>query len=137
MTARASLPLVLLLVVAGACAQSGRRFDPDRIPFIHPEKSTQADVRRIFGEPAGIATVASGDTRWSYLYEETTSRDTGVLTRIGAAVASIFGYPVFWSPVNIAWENTTRHELSVLFDGEGVVRDYAYERTEIPTRRVY
>ena len=136
MNARARLLLALLLLAA-ACAQSGRRFDPDRIPFIQPEKSTQADVRRIFGEPAQVATIASGGTRWGYLYEETTSRDTGLLQRIGAAVASIFGYPVFWSPVNIAWENTTRHQLSVLFDAEGVVRDYAYERTEIPTRRVY
>jgi outer membrane protein assembly factor BamE (lipoprotein component of BamABCDE complex) len=137
MKARATLPFVLLLAIAAGCAQSGRRFDPDRIPFIQPERSTQADVRRIFGDPASIGTIASGGTRWSYLYEETTSRDTGMLQRIGAAISSIFGYPIFWSPVNIAWDNTTRHELSVLFDGDGVVRDYAYERTEIPTRRVY
>lgn len=137
MKARATLPFVLLLAIAAACAQSGRRFDPDRIPFIEPQRSTQGDVRRIFGDPASIATIASGGTRWSYLYEETTTRDTGFVQRVGGAISAIFGYPTYWSPVNIAWENTTRHELSVLFDGDGVVRDYAYERTEIPTRRVY
>ncbi len=130
-------PLVLLALLALACASSGTKFDADSVPRIRPEQSTEADVRKIFGEPTSIAVAGTGGARWRYFYEETTTRDTGTLTKIGRSIASVFGFGMFWPPVDIAWEKRTRHDLVVFFDSEGVVRDYTYERTEVPTRRVY
>ena len=40
-------------------------------------------------------------------------------------------------PVDVEYKNTTRHELVVLFDPEGIVTEVGYERTEIPSKRVY
>jgi outer membrane protein assembly factor BamE (lipoprotein component of BamABCDE complex) len=134
---RALVPLAASVALALACASSGTKFDADSIPRIHPERSTQTDVRKIFGEPTSMAIAGSGGARWRYYYEETTTRDTGTLTKIGRSIASIFGFGMFWPPVDIAWEKSTRHDLVVFFDTNGVVRDYTYERTEVPTRRVY
>jgi outer membrane protein assembly factor BamE (lipoprotein component of BamABCDE complex) len=131
------LPALTVLCLALACATSGTKFDPDSIPRIQPERTTQADVRRIFGEPTSIAVAGTGGARWRYYYEETTTRSTNTLTRIGQSIASIFGFGMFWPPVDIAWEKSTRHDLVIFFDSEGIVRDYTYERTEVPTRRVY
>jgi outer membrane protein assembly factor BamE (lipoprotein component of BamABCDE complex) len=137
MLTRGVRSLALLVSLALACASSGTRFNADLVPKIQPERSTEADVRKLFGQPTSTAVAGTGGARWRYFYEETTTRDTGSLTKIGRSIASIFGFGMFWPPVDIAWEKTTRHDLVVFFDSEGVVRDYTYERTEVPTRRVY
>lgn len=130
-----------LFLAAGAlilaCATRGARFNVDAVAKIRPGVTTQAEVRRWFGQPVGVRVNASGTTRWRYLYEESERRDTGTLTKIGRSVASVFGLRVFVPPVDVAWENTTRHELDVLFGPQGVVEDYAYDRRDTPSRRVY
>src|SRR5262245_66191629 len=125
------------LLLALACATSGTKFDADSIRRIQPERSTEADVHRIFGQPTSIAVAGSGGARWRYYYEETTTQSTNTLARIGRFIASIFGFGMFSPPVAIEWEKSPRHDLVVFFDSDGVVRDYTYERTEIPKRRVY
>jgi hypothetical protein len=134
---RGHRPLPVLALLALACASSGTPFNADLIPRIQPERSTEADVRRTFGEPTSVAFAANGGARWRYFYEETTTRDTGSITKVGQSIASIFGFGMFWPPVDVAWEKTTRHDLVVFFGPSGLVRDYTYERTEVPTRRVY
>jgi hypothetical protein len=130
-------PPAVLALLALACATSGTKFNADLIPRIQPDRSTEADVRRTLGAPTSIAVAGSGGARWRYYYEETTTRDTGSITKVGRSIASIFGFGMFWPPVDVAWEKTTRHDLVVFFGSDGVVRDYTYERTEVPTRRVY
>jgi hypothetical protein len=80
---------------------------------------------------------AWGGYRWKYLHEERTRRDTGTITKIGRSIASIMRSRVYLPPVDVAYENVTRHELVVLFDEDGFVEDYRYEREDIPSRRVY
>ncbi len=130
----ASLLLVVLLV---ACVSRGRGFDPDSIPRIEEGSTTQAEIRRWFGDPVAIRVRSSGITAWRYYHEEQTRRDTGTLTKIGRSIASIFGGRVYAPPLDVAYENTTRHELWVIFDPDGIVVDHVYERHDTPTRRVY
>jgi outer membrane protein assembly factor BamE (lipoprotein component of BamABCDE complex) len=128
---------LLMLLVALACTTRGRRFSADDVPRIRPGVTTQEDVRRLFGAPASVRVTASGGSRWSYVYEEETRRDTRTLTKIGVSIASIFGARVYIPPVDLAYETRTRHRLDVWFDGASVVEDYTYEREDVPTRRVY
>lgn len=130
-TAAAGLVLVL------ACTTRGRAFDPDSVVRIEPGWTTQEEIRRWFGDPVAVQTSAYGGTHWGYILEETTRKDTGTITKIGRSIASIFGHRVYVPPVDVAYENTTRHKLTVLFGPDGVVEDYTYERRDIPTRRVY
>ena len=74
---------------------------------------------------------------YRYLREDKTTRDTGFFSRIGAFIAGFFGYRGRGTPVNVRYDNTVRHELVLLFDPDGVVKTYGYERTEIPSKRVY
>lgn len=131
-----SLWLLLVAALVG-CAARGARFDPDSVPRIQPEATTQAEVRRWFGAPTTQEMRGTGTSKWVYFYEERSRRDTRSVTKVGRFLASIFGWRVFFPPVDVAYENTVRHRLAVYFDEEGVVRDYAYERTEIPSKVVY
>ena len=130
-------PALAALIVAVACSATGHRFDPDSVPKISPRVSTVQDVNRWFGEPTSVQTRGTGGSSWLYLYEEIERRDTRTITKIGRSIASLFGWRTFFPPVDLAYENRTRHALTVDFDPSGVVRDYTYERTEVPTRRVY
>lgn len=135
---RAAVPSVLLaLLIAVGCTTRGRQFSADDVPRIRPGVTTQQEVRRVFGAPSSVRVSASGDARWSYVYEEQTRRDTRTLTKIGVSIASIFGLPIYVPPVDLAYETTTRHRLDVWFDDDSVVEDYTYEREDVPTRRVY
>jgi outer membrane protein assembly factor BamE (lipoprotein component of BamABCDE complex) len=125
------------MVALLACTTRGSAFDPDSVVRIEPGYSTQEHVRRIFGNPVALQTTAYGQTKWQYLYEETRRKDTRTLTKIGRSVASIFGIRVYLPPVDVAYETTIRHELHVLFGPDGIVEDYAYNRREIPSRRIY
>ena len=128
---------LLGLVALVACATRGQRFDPDSVLKIQPEISTQQDVKRWFGQPTSLRSSGNGASEWVYLYEERTTRDTGTLTKIGRSIASILGARVFYPPIDVRYENVSRHELRVVFDREGVVRDYSYERTDLPSKTVY
>ena len=125
------------LVLALACATRGRAFDSDSVVKIEPGFTTQEQVRRWFGEPVGTEVTGWGGVRWRYLHEERTRRDTGTITKIGRSIASILGRRVYLPPVDVAYENVTRHELVVFFGEDGVVEDYRYDRQDMPTRRVY
>ena len=129
--------LILIAGVALACVTRGAAFNVDLIPRIEPGYTTQEEIREWFGEPQSVRVDSRGVTRWRYLHEEHTSRDTGTLTKIGRSIASIFRLRVFFPPVDVAYENSTRHELNVLLNPEGIVEDYVYERDDIPTHRVY
>jgi outer membrane protein assembly factor BamE (lipoprotein component of BamABCDE complex) len=127
----------LALLLNWGCATRGRAFDADSVVRIQPGRTTQEDIRNWFGEPMAIQTSGYGGMRWGYIHEHTTRRDTGTITKIGRSIASIFGHRVYVPPVDVAYENTERHKLTVLFRDDGVVEDYTYERRDIPTRRVY
>ena len=90
-----------------------------------------------FGRPVSLEQRSSGFTVYRYFHEETTTRDTGFFTRIGAFIARIFGYGVYRSPVNVRYQNRVRHELIIAFDPDGVVASNGYERTEMPSKKVY
>ena len=132
---RAAHALCVLLLLA-ACATRGREFDVDRVPFIERGLSTQEDVRRWFGEPTSVKSRGSGVSAGGYLYEETETRDTRMLTRIGGWIAALLGYPVHVPPLGARYETRTTHSLQVFFDAEGVVTEYEYTRRQLPTRRI-
>jgi outer membrane protein assembly factor BamE (lipoprotein component of BamABCDE complex) len=125
------------IAVLVACVTRGGQFNSDAVPKIRVGETTQAQIRRWFGEPLGVSIDSSGETKWRYMYEEVERRDTRMIARIGRSIASIFGQRVVVPPVDIAYENETRHELKVRFDEEGIVRDYSYDRQTLPTRRIY
>jgi outer membrane protein assembly factor BamE (lipoprotein component of BamABCDE complex) len=140
-TFRPAVPRLLIALstalVLGGCATRGTPFDVDSVTKIQRGKSTEQDVQRWFGTPTSSGFSGSGRKTWRYLHEERRSRDTGTITKIGRSVASIFGMRVFVPPVDVAFEETTRHRLLVVFGPDGRVADYAYERETIPSRRVY
>jgi hypothetical protein len=126
-----------LVLAAHGCASRGSRFDIDKIPRIEKGVTTREEVEGWFGTPVSLTQRPSGFAVYRYLHEDETSRDTGFFSRVGAFIASFFGYRGRGSPVNVRYATTVRHELVVLFDPDGVVHTYGYERTEIPSRRVY
>ena len=79
----------------------------------------------------------SGLSIWRYDFVETETADTRTASRVGAALSRIFGGPSVSSPVNVAYSNEIRHRLTVFIGPDDVVRDYEYERTERPSKRVY
>ena len=129
--------LALGIVLACGCASSGNRFDPDSVVRIRPGHTTQAQVQKIFGSPVSVRARGTGGSVWSYDYTEEINRDTGMLSRIGVWIAVMLGSRPIYSPVNVAYKNTIRHKLTVVFDPSGVVDDYEYERTDKPSKRVY
>ncbi len=127
----------IALLVCIACASRGDRFNVDAVPKIIPGYTTMAEVKELFGEPNTVRVWGSGGAEWGYVYEEETRRDTRSITKIGRSIASIFGVHTYFPPVDVAYSNTTRDTLEVIFDHEGTVIDYTYERKEVPTHKVY
>ena len=130
---RFAIALLLLL----ACATKGREFNADAVPLVRPGVTTEVRVLELFGHPTSQRVQSSGASVWKYFYEETRTQGTGTLTRIGRAIASIFGIRAWMLPVDLEYSNTTSHALEIEFDPEGTVVDYTYEVKEKPTRRVY
>ena len=133
---RALVPLSICILL-GACATRGDRFNPDLVDRITPGVTTQDDIRRWFGEPLQVRQSASGRTGWGYDYEETQTRSTTSVTKVMRSIASLFRLRYFFPPVDVTYERSSRHALTVVFDQEGVVVDFSYEREVTPTRRVY
>ena len=129
--------LALLLVVGVGCSTTGRSFDVNGVTAIEPGHTTDHEVRDMFGAPSSVQVRGRGGATWSYRFSETQTQDTRVLTRIGAWLARFFGYRTYGSPVNVQHSNEIKHQLVVYFRDDGVVDDYAYERTETPSTRVY
>ena len=70
---------ILCLTLAG-CAVLGRDrdfrpFDPGALTQIVPNKSTAADVTRLFGAPTQVVKLTGGN---AYIYSRTLSKATGV-----------------------------------------------------------
>jgi outer membrane protein assembly factor BamE (lipoprotein component of BamABCDE complex) len=129
--------LALLHAPLVSCATRGSRFDADKIPRIEEGVTTRQQVEGWFGTPVSMTKRPSGFATYRYFHEEESVRDSGIFSRIAAFVAGFFGYRGRGAPVNVRYENTVRHELVLLFDPEGIVSSYGYERTEIPSKRVY
>jgi len=129
--------LALLHAPLVSCATRGSSFDIDKIPRIEKGVTTRQQVDGWFGTPVSMTKRPSGFAIYRYLHEEESVRDSGFFSRIAAFVAGFFGYQGRGAPVNVRYENTVRHELLLLFDPEGIVSSYGYERTEIPSKRVY
>jgi outer membrane protein assembly factor BamE (lipoprotein component of BamABCDE complex) len=130
-------PLAFALALAFGCASRGTAFDVDKLPLIEEGVTTRAEIEQWFGRPITVRSRPSGFAIYRYFHEEETRRDTGFLSRIGRMIAGLFGQPGVVSPVDVEYKNTVRHELVVLFDPDGIVTDVGYERTEIPSKRVY
>jgi len=127
----------LALALAGGCATRGTAFDVDKLPLIEEGVTTRAEIERWFGRPITVRSRPSGFAIYRYFHEEETRRDTGFFSRIGRLVAALLGRPGVVSPVDVEYKNTVRHELVILFDPDGIVTKVGYERTEIPSKRVY
>ncbi len=134
---RITLAGALALLIVTGCATSGTRFDPDSVGRIEPGRTTQAQVKLMFGSPTTVRTRGTGGSEWSYDYREQINRDTGMISRMAVFVARLFGRRAIYSPVNVAYRNDIRHKLRVIFRSDGVVDDYVYERTDQPSKRVY
>ena len=119
------------------CATRGTAFDVDKLPLIEEGVTTRAEIEQWFGRPITVRSRPSGFAIYRYFHEEETRRDTGFFSRIGRMVAALLGRPGVVPPVDVEYKNTVRHELVVLFDPDGIVTEAGYERTEIPSKRVY
>ncbi len=91
----------------------------------------------MFGEPVKLQVQGSGGSSWKYDYREVKTRDTGIFTRIARFVLSLFGVRSIGPPVNVRYSNEIRHQLTVFFDDYGTVRDFTYERTDKPSKKIY
>lgn len=66
---RKSIQLLSLMVLAGSlagCISMGRPFDTEKVLQIHMGKTTQAEIKDLFGEPYRTG-LDSGDLTWTYL----------------------------------------------------------------------
>ena len=129
--------IALLPALSTGCATRGAEFADDKIPRIEEGVTTREEVEGWFGRPVSLEQRPSGFTVYRYFHEEETSHDTGIVSRIVGFVAGLFGYRGYGSPVNVRYENRVRHELIIAFDPNGVVYSYGYERTEMPSKRIY
>lgn len=136
-TGRTLLLAVAIVVALPGCATSGRPFDSDRVTHIVPGRTTNTDVRRLFGEPTGVRVRANGGSQWVYEYRERQRADTGFLARVWNTVAWITGRRGVHTPVNVGVGRETRHQLVVYFGRDGIADDYSYERSSLPTASVY
>jgi outer membrane protein assembly factor BamE (lipoprotein component of BamABCDE complex) len=127
----------LALTLPFGCASRGTAFDVDKLPLIEEGVTTRAEIERWFGQPITVRSRPSGFAIYRYFHEEETRRDTGFFSRIGRLIAALLGRPGVVSPVDVEYKNTVRHELVLLFDPDGIVTEVGYERTEIPSKRVY
>lgn len=129
------LGLVTALTVG--CVTRGSGFPSDKIPRIHEYETSQEEILGWFGNPEQERREASGIVMYRYIHEEETTRDTGVLSRIGVFIGRFFGYGVSGAPLNIRYRNETRYDLTVFFDPDGIVTSYVYDRTVIPSKQIY
>jgi hypothetical protein len=128
----------LLVVALGiGCATRGRHFDVDSVDRIRPAVTTQEDCRRWFGEPTSVSQNARGQVGWGYEVEETKTRSTRTITKIVSSISRLFGWWWWWPPLDVEYEESTRHSLEVVFYPDGTVADYMYEREVTPSKRVY
>ena len=77
----------------------------------------------MFGEPVSVRSRGTGSRSWRYEFSETRTADTSFITRVGSWFGRFFGMRGVRSPANVAYSNTVRHRLSVVFDSDGVVED--------------
>ena len=132
-----ALLVAATLAFAVGCATRGTAFDVDKLPLIEEGVTTRAEIEQWFGPPIKVRSRPSGFAMYRYFYEEETRRDTGFFSRIGSLIAALLGFPGVRSPVDVEYKNTVSHELVLLFDPDGIVTKVGYERTEIPSKRVY
>lgn len=136
MTRPALAAALLGMVLAAGCATRGVHFDREQVSHIRVGATSEAEILEWFGQPQTLRSRPSGFASWRYLYEEEEIRSTRSITRVLRTIGAFFRIPVF-SPVDVEYRNRIRHELVLAMDPSGVVIDYAYERTEIPSKRVF
>jgi outer membrane protein assembly factor BamE (lipoprotein component of BamABCDE complex) len=132
-----TVTFALLATTLAGCATRGVEFEVDKIPRLEKGVTTREDVDGWFGRPVSLEQRSSGFSVYRYFHEETTTRDTGFFTRIGAFIAGFFGFRGYRSPVNVRYQNRVRHQLIIAFDPDGVVSSHRYERTDMPSKQVY
>ncbi|MCD6308468.1 MAG: outer membrane protein assembly factor BamE [Candidatus Latescibacteria bacterium] len=103
--ARVAAVFCLAVFIAASCARVGRNFPTGPVAKVKIGATTQADVRRMFGEPWRIG-VDNGKKTWTYGYYR----------------YSLFG------------ETVTR-DLVVTFRDDGVVDSYSFNTSEVDDER--
>ena len=91
---------VMAVLFAASCISTGRDFSVSRVPEIKIGKTTQDDIRAMFGSPWRVG-VEDGRRTWTY----------------GKYRYRLFG-------------ETTTQDLVVRFDEHGVVVSYTFNTTE-------
>jgi hypothetical protein len=89
-----------LFLWAGGCATVGHEFPVGRVPEIQIQRTTQEEIRAMFGDPWRVG-VDDGQRTWTY----------------GRYRYSLFGQP-------------STQDLVVRFDDRGVVASYTFNTTE-------
>jgi outer membrane protein assembly factor BamE (lipoprotein component of BamABCDE complex) len=100
-----SFVVVLAILLLGGCATVGKKFDTTHVNDIENGKTTKVEARQWFGEPHQVTPLrdhpTGGVERWTYTYAHSTA---GV--------------------------STTSEALVIDFDGNDVVCDHGYSKTE-------
>lgn len=95
-----ALALVCLSLVLSSCTTVGREFPDSRVADIRVGKTTQAEIRNMFGSPWRVG-VDNGQRTWTY---------------------GMYRYQLFGQ--------TDTKDLVVRFDANGVVASYSFNTTE-------
>ena len=93
------VPLLLAIVIT-ACATIGHEFPVERVSDIQLQRTTQAEIRSIFGEPWRVG-IEDGQPTWTY---------------------AKYRYKLFGQP--------STQDLVVRFDERGTVVSYTFNTTE-------
>ena len=134
---RSCLAALLICVLALGCASRGVPFDREQVSHIEVGRTDESQLLEWFGEPQTMRSRPSGFSSWRYMHEAQEIRSTRSVMRVLRSIGQFFRLGWLFAPVHVEYRNTVRHELVVALDPAGVVIDYAYERTEIPSKQVF
>jgi len=119
------LSVLVLACAAGACISSGNDSIADETNAtvagqLHKGKTTQADVRRIYGDPIKTSFSANGFETWEYEFTRLQSKPTNFIPYVNLVHSGAEG---------------DKKSLVIFFDKQKVLQDYTMSTSRIDMSR--
>jgi hypothetical protein len=114
---------MLVLAAVGGCASSGNESIADATGAsvagqLVKGKTTQADVRRLYGDPLKTSFTSSGSESWEYEFIRMQSKPTNFIPYVNLVHSGAEG---------------DKKSLVILFDKSKVVQDYTMSTSRVNT----
>jgi len=121
MFARGQAAVVLISIALAGCASSGNTSIADATPesvgsHIVKGRSTQADVRRVYGDPVATSFTDTGKEMWTYEFARLQSKPTNFIPYVNLVHSGATG---------------DKKSLVVMFDKSKTVTDYTISTSKV------